>query len=51
VVLKVAVISIAWFDLRRDREFVDVLEVIGDPVDQLVTVTTKFVGGHIAERG
>ena len=43
-------LEIAGLDLRQDRQIFDVLEVVRNPVDNLVAKAAKFFGGHVAER-
>ena len=44
-------LQVAGLDRREDWKIVDLFEVIGDPVDQLVAETTKVVGIHITQLG
>jgi hypothetical protein len=41
-------VKLARLDLREDGIAFDLLEVVGDPVDDLVAVTTEVSGAHVA---
>src|SRR5215471_9098010 len=40
--------EVTWLDLCKNGQIFDMVEVIGDPVDQFMTVATKLFSGHIA---
>src|SRR5215831_14401358 len=42
--------EVTGLDLCKDRQILDPVEVIGDPVDEFMTVATKLFSGHIPER-
>jgi hypothetical protein len=44
-------LQIAGLHRRQDWPFIDLVEVIGDPVDQIVTQATKVVLAHVAQIG
>ena len=44
---RLTVFQPARLNLRQDRIFIDVIEVVGDPVDDLITVTSKVFRGHV----
>src|SRR6185436_7221596 len=43
--------EIAGFDRCEDWAMFDVIEVIGDPIDQIVAEATKVGGAHVAQLG
>ena len=43
--------QIAGLDCRQNRTLLDVVEVIGDPVDQIVAEATKVFFAHVAQFG
>ena len=43
--------KIARLDLRKHRQLFDAVEIVGNPVDQFVTVPAKFFRAHVAKRG
>ena len=47
--LRNCILQRARFDLRQHRKLFDVLKIVRDPIDDLVTVLSKFVRRHVAE--
>ena len=43
-------LQITGFNLRKDRQLVNVFEIVSNPIDEFVPMTAEFLGGHVAQR-